>query len=349
MIRKFMLALLLFLIFGVVTVSVAIGLTVRRYIPSVTAFFNAAQLSPQQLFTLVQEGLHTQPDAQNGTVAFLILGLDEVPGRNEPTLTDSIILALLNLNTAKVTLVSIPRDLWIDQYKTKINALYVYGKDKFPDHPEEFPKEVVEQIAGTPIQHVVVLKLSDVGNFIDALGGVDVNVQHSFTDAQFPIPGVDVARVHDPKLLYKTVTFTQGVEHMSGERALEFMRSRHSLDAVEGTDPARSARQQLVIFAVMSRIKTAVAQLDFATLGHAYAFYRETYINAISPQQLIAIGRVLGKRAANLTITTTDITPLLVNPPLSKHEGQWVFEPKDPTWGTIAKTIQASASGELAQ
>jgi LCP family protein required for cell wall assembly len=350
-IRKLGYALLLFLIFAVVTVSVLAGLTVKRYVPNVTAFFNAIQMSPQQLYALAQEGWRTPVEASNGTVTFLILGLDEVPGRNEPALTDSMILAMLNLKTAKVTLISIPRDLWIDQYKTKINAFYVYGADKFPGHPDEFPKEIVEQITGVPIQHVVVFTLSEVGSFIDTLGGVDVNVQRSFTDNLFPVPGVDVARVTDPRILYETVTFTKGMQHMNGARALEFMRSRHSLDPIEGSDPARSARQQLVMYAVLSRLKTAAMQLDFATLGKAYAFYRDTYMSAISPQQLIAIGKALGSKAKNISTTTVDITPLLNNPPTVKNMylGQSVFVPKDPTWAQLMKVVQASASATIAK
>lgn len=343
--RKILLGIVLVIIFLFVSVAATIGFVAYRVS---NQFFSAAHVKPLEFISTLQKGWKTFPDQSGGVVSFLVLGLDEVAGRNEPVLTDTNLLVLLHWDTGHIDLISIPRDLWIDEYKTKINALYFYGTTKYPDHPEQFPKEVVEKITGVPIQYVVPLKLSQVGALIDTLGGVDVEVQHSFTDALFPRPGVDVAVVKDPKLLYETVSFKQGTEHMNGARALTFIRSRHSTDLIEGTDDARSLRQQQVITAVMKRVMGAVSQFDLKTLGNLYAFYQSTYGNIVPPVQLIAIGKALGQNVLHLSFQPHDIMPLFRNPPIKKY-GQWVYEPIDPTWGALQHDIQASSAGIISR
>jgi hypothetical protein len=61
-------------------------------------------------------------------------------------LTDSIMLASFDIKQLRLTQISFPRDLWIDRYKTRINALYFYGHDKDPQKPTAFPKQVVEEM-----------------------------------------------------------------------------------------------------------------------------------------------------------------------------------------------------------
>lgn len=343
--RKIILTLILIFVFVVVSALTTAGFVVRRYAQT---FFTAAQVEPTEFIAMVREGWSTSPNQHNGVVSFLILGLDEVEGRDEQVLTDSMVLVVLHLDSGKTTMISIPRDLWIAEYKTKINALYFYGKERYPGHPEQFPKKVVEKITGIPVQYVVTVNLSQVGGLIDVLGGVDVQVQHSFTDPLFPRPGVDVSVEKDPKLLYESASFVQGWERMTGQRALVYMRSRYSPDPIEGTDDARSLRQQQVILAIVARLRTAAQQLDAVTLGRAYMFYHSTYGEVIEPKQLIAIGRALGKKALSPSFSSLDITPLLTNPPQRKY-GQWVYEPIDPSWAALTKVILATTSATIAQ
>lgn len=344
--RKLLITLFLLILFGLVALLATVGFTLHRYSQT---FFEAAQVDPKAFLQMVREGWYGPVDAPNGVVSFLVLGLDEVEGRNEPVLTDSMMLVTLRVGTGEVTMVSIPRDLWIDQYKTKINALYFYGLTRpgYEGTPQRFPKEVVEDITGVPIQYVLVLTLKDVGEFIDTLGGVDVDVQRTFTDDLFPRPGVDVATVRDPKILYESATFTEGVEHMNGERALIFMRSRHSTDLIEGTDDARARRQQQVISAVVTRMKQTIATLDFETMGRTYAFYNRTYASVIDFRQVIALFRTFITMPV-ISLNPIDITPLLMNPPESKHK-QWVYEPKDSTWNALRQVLQATASATISR
>ena len=122
-------------------------------------------------------------------------------------LTDSMILAHLDFATQKVSLISIPRDLWVkipfngdeNQYG-KINSAYAIGIDdkNYSNKLQQYQgpagggvlaKTIVSQITGLPIDKFVAIDFNGFTKSIDALGGVDVNVEKTFTDTQYPIEG----------------------------------------------------------------------------------------------------------------------------------------------------------------
>lgn len=356
-------AVLVFVVFvGLATIGVWAGLKVKRYIQ---AFEQSADTSVLEIKRQIMVNWDTPIAQTNNTVTALILGTDQLEGR--PTnnaqanvLTDSLILTSLNLNTLTITQVSLPRDLWIDQYRTKVNALYFYGYEKTPQDPTAFPKSVIQDITGVPIQYVVVLNLNTVARVIDALGGVDVAIDRSFTDDQFPKPGVDVTTVRDPKLLYETVQFDEGNEHMNGERALIFIRSRHSNDPIERTDEGRILRQQKIMQAMMSKIVNLGILRNPVVLGKLYALYRSEFSSAIPFGQVVAIGRYMGQqlmkvpqtipalqiKKATISIQENGQKGVLFHPNPKKYGGQWVYVPVDPTWSELRNEIRGFYANE---
>src|SRR5947207_11009254 len=87
----------------------------------------------------------------------------------------------------------------------------------------------------------------DVNNYI---GGVDVYVPDSFT-ANYPAND-------DPSINpnWIKIHFSKGMQHMDGETAIRYARARYVLDnPAEGSDFARSARQQIMIKAALSKVK----------------------------------------------------------------------------------------------
>ena len=354
------LAVLVFV--GLVTMNVWAGQKIKRYIQT---FEQSAGTSVLEIKRQVLANWETPVLQTNNTVTALILGTDQLEGR--PTnnaqanvLTDSMMLASFNLKTFILTQFSIPRDLWIDQYKTKANALYFYGHTQTPQDPASFPKSVIQDITGVPIHYVVVLNLNTVAKVINALGGVDVSIDRSFTDEQFPKPGVDVAVVHDPKLLYETVQFSEGIEHMNGERALIFLRSRHSKDRIEGTDEARILRQQKVIQSMMSKAVNPDILKNPTVLGRLYALYQSEFASAVPFGQVVAIGRYIGQQLTNgqnsiptlqiqkaaISIQENGQQGVLFHPNPKKYGGQWVYVPVDPSWADLQKEIQGFYANE---
>jgi len=174
----------------------------------------------------------------------LVLGMGGVTHEG-PYLTDTIILVSLKPSTKQVALLSIPRDLWvpIPGYGWgKINSANAIGESK-DGRGAQLASLVVSKIFNLPIHYFIRIDFFGFKELIDALGGIDVYVERSFTDYFYPTNNFG----------YKTISFTKGWEKMNGERALEFVRSRHGTNG-EDSDFARMKRQQKVIFAIKKKI-----------------------------------------------------------------------------------------------
>jgi len=315
------------------------------WIVKTNAFFETAQISHSELKTVIQTGLKTEPKKTNGSTTILILGLDSLETRpGSPQLTDTIMLASLNYQTATITTLPLPRDIWSQDYQTKINALYHYGKERYPETPEQFPTEVISEMTGIPIEYTIVITLDQIAEVIDTLGGVEVDIPTAFTDETFPRPDVDVTKVSDPKLLYKTISFETGLQVLSSTQTLEYIRSRKSGDG-QGDDLARSQRQQIIIESLVNKVTKKETFTDFALLGNLYKYYQETFEKSVPLTECIGLASQLFPKRAELNIQTAalPIAPgspngVLVNPPVSKYS-VWVYEVSDTD--TFRKYVQS--------
>lgn len=208
-----------------------------------------------------------------GSINVLLLG--KGGGKHDgPDLTDTIILANINTKTNQVVLVSIPRDLWVPDIKGKINKAYTIGQEN-NKQGILLTKAVVSKVTGQTIDYVVVIDFSGFVKIIDYLGGVDVEVARTLDDYAYPVEGKeeDACEKTEEEIVdltaqiatasakeweafpcrYKHLHVPQGTQHMDGQLALEFSRSRHGVNG-EGTDFARSQRQQKVISAVRDKV-----------------------------------------------------------------------------------------------
>ncbi len=179
------------------------------------------------------------------------------PGHDGPYLTDTIIIASLNTKTKQVAFVSIPRDLLVNipgiGYR-KINNANSIGETKQKGLGPAFTANVIKNNFDIDIPYYALIDFKAFESIIDAIGGVDVTVDRAFTDATYPIPGKEDALPESNR--YKILRFEKGEQHLDGETALEFTRSRHGNNG-EGSDYARSKRQQKVIVAVKEKILSA--------------------------------------------------------------------------------------------
>ena len=161
--------------------------------------------------------------------------------------TDTIILASYDHNKHALYLISFPRDTWVKYpntyYYNKINAVYAYGERINPGHGLDYLKSLIEKLSGLKIQYYAMVNFDGFKKIIDKLGGVDVYVERSFVDYSYP-------KGHG----YMTVKFNKGWNHFSGERALQYARSRKAAGP-EGSDFARARRQQKIIQAVIDKFK----------------------------------------------------------------------------------------------
>ncbi|WP_207942068.1 hypothetical protein DOK78_003004 [Enterococcus sp. DIV2402] len=161
----------------------------------------------------------------------LLLGIDTGDlGRTEQGRSDTLMVATVNPNDNKTTLVSIPRDTYVDivGYGTqdKINHAYAFGG-------AAMSMDTVEKYLDIPIDHYVSINMMGIKELVDAVGGVDVN-----NDLEFDLSGNHYAF---------------GPIHLNGEEVLGYLRMRY--DDPRG-DYGRQLRQRAVVEAVVKKVLT---------------------------------------------------------------------------------------------
>ncbi len=271
---------------AVFVVLIAAGMvTVGLYLHSVesgVARVNAFGDIPQQ-----SRPAKVAADAQN----ILILGSDSRdPNNTTGSRSDTIILAHLPKGQGSAQLISIPRDTWVHIPRSKdgnhgnadakINAAYAWGGIPLV-------VQTIEQFTNVRIDHVVVVDFAGFKEIIDALGGVDINVDQTFTT----LYGFNGKR-----------TFVKGLQHMDGAAALDYTHERH---AFADGDFARIRHQQQMIKAVMDKAASGGLLTD---PGRLNAFLRAT-AKAVSVDQTMSIismaMELRNLRSGNLTFATS--------------------------------------------
>jgi LCP family protein required for cell wall assembly len=209
---------------------------------------------------------HANTDLRRINFAFYGYG---GPGHDGAYLTDSIMVVSVQPRPSgppSVAEISLPRDWYVPitlgngkKSAGRINEAYADGVSgegtlaaTDPAAGSAAADATLEHLLGIHIDHWIGVDFEAFKAAVDAVGGVDVTVPDTFTDYQYPAGECNGQRGENCRVM--TVHFAAGLQHMNGTRALEFSRSRHSTDNGEGTDFARSRRQQLVVAALKQKV-----------------------------------------------------------------------------------------------
>ncbi len=188
-----------------------------------------------------QEARPAKDTAAGDAMNFLILGSDtRDPESTGGSRADTIILMHLPADRSGAQLVSIPRDTWVQVPRSadgqrggteaKINAAYAWGGTPLM-------VQTVESYTGVRIDHVVMVDFAGFKEIVDALDGVEIDVEKAFTSTHSLNP--DSIR-----------EFIAGPQTMDGAAALDYARERY---AFEDGDFARIRHQQQVIKAIINK------------------------------------------------------------------------------------------------
>lgn len=191
--------------------------------------------------------IRTDPLAtdSNGRTNVLVFGMSPDDRKEDPYLTDSIILLSVDQETNDAFMVSFPRDLWVryDEpcivgYQGKLNAAYLCGSNQGKNHEAGVKalKSKITEISGLDIQYHVSLNWNVLIKVVDTLGGVEVDLPEA---------------VRDPMTKLR---LPSGKSHINGEEALALSRSRYG---VSGGDFGRGLNQQRVIKAVLEKASSS--------------------------------------------------------------------------------------------
>jgi len=202
-------------------------------------------------------GIGALPGVDNGQpeaatieerINILVMGLDrrvDEP-KGDPTRTDTMFIVTVDPYSKTAGVFSIPRDLWVEipdgqggYLAERINVAYEYGPLRnYPGGGPGLAIATIEHNFDIKIDHYVVLDFAGFMELVDAVGGIDVDVKDVIWDPSY----CNTTDCSD----FQEVYFEPGLQHMDGERALQYVRIRYGSD-----DLKRIERQQDVIRATM--------------------------------------------------------------------------------------------------
>lgn len=313
------------ILFFVVTFFVVLGVT--KIVLWEQAFMAATGLTPMTVARLL---VNTGADlaSRDGRTNILLLGIGG-GSHAGADLTDTILVVSLDVQKKTMAMISVPRDLWSDTLKDKVNSAYHYGEEKKKGGGLTLAKVVVEDVVGLPIHYVLLIDFSGFERVIDIVGGIPIDVPQAFSDVEFPIAGKEEDLCNgDPEFAcrYETVIFTGGQQRMDGERALTYVRSRHA-EGEEGSDFARGRRQQEVLVALTQKLKNPWTWLPPSRAAQLFQAFDEATTTDMRIGELATVGKIIVK-TGNREIKRISFVDQLNEPPLWMY-GRYTLVPKE--------------------
>jgi len=305
--------------------SAGIG-ALAYYMPVATAMLAATgHASDLPSATPTAPGATANPQAaSNAAFTVLLLGSDN-DEKFDPNhvLTQSMILVRVDPGAKQVTMLSIPRDLYVNFYPGggagKVDEVFSYGGPSASI-------ATVERNFQVKIDQYVWIGLKGLIRVIDLMGGVDVITSNPVLDDEYPAD-IDT---QDP-YGYHRVAVLPGPQHLDGVHALQYVRSRHS--DLRG-DFARSQRQQQVLTALRGRA-SLVGPADLPDLAKAIGGEMRTSMSVQQVAQLLPVMASLKPENIRQIVLLGDYTSTTV-------EGGYFLIPN---WGQIRPLVRQTFPG----
>ncbi|MGN0432265.1 MAG: LCP family protein [Lachnospiraceae bacterium] len=259
-------------------------------------------------------------EVPEGTFIVYISGVDTWGTPKAKSRSDVNILAVVNTNTKKILLVSTPRDYYVPLsvsggVKDKLTHAGIYGV--------ESSVETLEMLYGVDIQYYVKMNFTGFVGIIDALGGVDV-----YSDSTFTVGDA--------------FSYTEGINHMSGIEALAFARERHSFAS---GDRARGTHQMAVIRAVMDKCTSASILYNYADVMNSVS---GCFTTNMSQEKIASLVRMQLNDMAQWSITSISVDGTGASKTTYTVPGKtaYVMIPDEATVQAAKEQISAVLAGE---
>jgi polyisoprenyl-teichoic acid--peptidoglycan teichoic acid transferase len=303
-----------------VTQTATLPASTQTEVPTIDANILINTVAP--LATIDASGSQVLNNGQE-TVNFLLIGSDVRSGTSFRT--DTMVIAILRPNEGQVSLISIPRDLWVsipEWQNQRINTAYQHGISVgYPGGGPGLLKDTILYNLGIRIDHTAMVDFSGFSQIVDTLGGVDVPVSCSYTDWRLIDPSYDPYN-EDNWHLYTT---GPGLIHMDGDLALWYARSRQ-----KSSDFDRGRRQQEVLRALFAQT------LQAGTLTRIPELYNDL---KSSVETDLGLGDLLQLAVYAPKMTSADIRSYYIRPPLVSSwitdAGAYVLLPNEAELGQM--------------
>ncbi|PIS21042.1 hypothetical protein COT52_00625 [candidate division WWE3 bacterium CG08_land_8_20_14_0_20_43_13] len=248
----------------------------------------------------------------NDRINGLVLGIDRrtlLTSSQHGLLTDTIMLVSYDIKSKSLAVVSLPRDLWVPYsdlppnltnasgkinsvYATCLNTILKPACLKNYGSSAEYTAKTLEKILGLPIHYYAVIGFDSFVRMVDILGGVDIEVRNGFDDYMYPIPGLEDVLPEENR--YEHLHFEPGWQHFNGQTALKFARSRKALGP-EGSDFARSTRQQQVVAALKSKALSLETLTSPDRLKSLYSEFSDALETNVSLGEALEIAKIFSQ------------------------------------------------------
>jgi LCP family protein required for cell wall assembly len=269
---------------------------------------------------------------EEGRINFLLLGQGGAK-HDGPYLTDTIMVVSLKPKTKQVAIISLPRDLVVPIPGfglRKINSANAYGEAGGQEQGAKLASQVVSNILDIPIHYYVRLSFNGFAQVIDELGGVPITIPTGFTDPEYP---TDVNG-------FTTVSFEPGWQVLSGERALQYVRSRHGTNG-EGSDFARARRQQQILLALKEKLLSPATFLNPSLTLRLYRSLSnsiETDLDASEAVKLVQLVRDVDM--SNIITKVFDVSPGGLLSEKIGPDGAYLLLPNVPDYSELKAAAQ---------
>jgi len=247
----------------------------------------------------------------------LLLGSDSDSKFRGDYLTQSMILTRVDPVTRHVTMLSIPRDLWVrlcNGGNGKIDQAFLHGG-------AQCAIQTVEKDMRVHIDYYAWIGLQGLVSVLDDLGGINVVANNPVMDDYYP---ADLSG--GSPFAYQRILVLPGAQHMSGTLALQYVRARH--DDAYG-DFARSQRQQQVLIALRAKTK----HLSIADIPNLAASLGSDF------QTDMSIGQVSGLLPIAGSVPLASIMQVVLLPPYTSSEYVGGQDALMPNWSLIRPEV----------
>lgn len=240
------------------------------------------------------------PLGDSETINFLLIGSDRRPSGSSHR-TDTLLIAIVWYREGQVSLISIPRDLWLyipSVGMQRVNTAYQSGESGgYPGGGSGLLKDTILQNLGIRIDHVAMVEFDGFRRIVDTLGGIDVPVSCPYTDWRLISPGLDETNENN----WWLYTVGPGQVHMDGDLALWYARSRS-----KSSDFDRGRRQQETLRALFQK---ALQTDTFSKIPQLYNDFSSAVLTDM------ALGDMLSLAPYAVNFTNANIRSYYIRPP----------------------------------
>jgi LCP family protein required for cell wall assembly len=234
----------------------------------------------------------------DGRTNVLVLGVDRRPEEGYAARADAIMIITGDPALPALGLFSVPRDLYLPipgRGENRINTAHFFGELEQTGTGPLRTMQVIQDTMAVPLHGWVRIDFDGFRAVIDSVGGIDMDVEAVIVDDAYPTEDYGTMRIEIPA----------GLQHMDGEQALQYARTRHS-----SSDLKRAERQQKVALAL---VQQAIRPANWVRLPQVVKTIRQAVdydVSVLSGLRLgLAIVRVGPEDAERLVIGQDMVTP----------------------------------------